>query len=342
LLPVESFAAKNVLHTPSSVHIKKLSASKLTLNWSKVAGASGYQIFRYNPDKKKYTIKKTIKGSSKLKWTDTKLTPNNKYRYKIRAYKYDRKKQYSAFTYIVSAVTNTSSYKKVNASNIKSVSSITIGLREAKKVKGEAIPSKAAKKKGKKVIDKSVRLFVPNTGHLTIDKNGKIVGKAVGNTNVYLRAHNGYLKKIKVKIVDYAIPSKWNNLDEIEPESRYILKNFKNDVTTIAAYFEQYIFDNDVYGGRLKLNSDGTISNENELNYEPIKDSIEHLLQNSPYSISITVGKTGVFFTLYNIGESILEYIDFYFYIDYKEDELNSQWETKIAPHWSFQLFVGV
>ncbi len=54
-----------------------------TVDWSKVEGATGYQIFRYNPDLEKY---EKLTNTTSLTYTDSALAEGTKYYYKVRAY----------------------------------------------------------------------------------------------------------------------------------------------------------------------------------------------------------------------------------------------------------------
>jgi fibronectin type 3 domain-containing protein len=74
---------------PAKVGSLKLTAASksVTLKWSKVSGATGYEIYRLNAKTKKYEKIKTVKGDSTLTWKNTKLTKGTTYKYKVRAYR---------------------------------------------------------------------------------------------------------------------------------------------------------------------------------------------------------------------------------------------------------------
>ncbi len=55
------------------------------LSWSKVKGASGYVVYRYDSNKKKYVKVKTVKGKTAV--TIKKLNSNEKYKFAVKAYK---------------------------------------------------------------------------------------------------------------------------------------------------------------------------------------------------------------------------------------------------------------
>ena len=76
--------------------LKSKKAKTAKINWKKVTGASGYQLFRSGKKNGKY---KKIKDIRKTSCTDKKLKGGTKYYYKIRAYiKISGKKQFSSFS----------------------------------------------------------------------------------------------------------------------------------------------------------------------------------------------------------------------------------------------------
>lgn len=71
----------------TGLKVSTQSSSQIKLNWKKVRGASGYQIYRYNKSKKKYEKIAEIRSGSAISYRDKFLKKNTKYMYKIRAYK---------------------------------------------------------------------------------------------------------------------------------------------------------------------------------------------------------------------------------------------------------------
>lgn len=69
--------------------IKSLSAKKktITVKWYRVAGASGYKIYRATKWNGKYKLVKTIKKGSTISFKNKKLKKKKTYYYKIRAYR---------------------------------------------------------------------------------------------------------------------------------------------------------------------------------------------------------------------------------------------------------------
>ncbi len=75
----EAFAA-----TAPTVSCSSYSASGITLSWTAVEGATGYQVFKYDVANAKYNI---VQTSSARNYTDSKLTAGTVERYLVRAYK---------------------------------------------------------------------------------------------------------------------------------------------------------------------------------------------------------------------------------------------------------------
>lgn len=79
-------SAKTLLNTPKLV-AKASGGGKITLTWTKVAKATGYEIYYSTKKNGKYTRLKTVSKSSKRKYVDKGLAKGEKYYYTIRAYR---------------------------------------------------------------------------------------------------------------------------------------------------------------------------------------------------------------------------------------------------------------
>lgn len=80
---------------PSTPVLKGLSAASCTalkLTWGKVAGATGYRVYRKCPSDKSWQALTTIKNGSTVAFTDTGLTCGKNYTYTVRAYTTQGKK----------------------------------------------------------------------------------------------------------------------------------------------------------------------------------------------------------------------------------------------------------
>lgn len=96
--PYSSVVKKTTkLATPSL----KLSSGKkkATVSWKKVSKANGYQIYKATSKNGKYSLKKTIKSGSTLKFIDKNLKSKKTFYYKVRSYStVDKVKIYSDFS----------------------------------------------------------------------------------------------------------------------------------------------------------------------------------------------------------------------------------------------------
>lgn len=100
---------------------KKKSASfdKIKLSWSKVSGADGYVVQRYNSSKKAYETQKTITKGSTVSYTNSNLNASTTYKYRVRAYKKIGKiKVYGSYSTTISAKTSGAKSGKITASKV--------------------------------------------------------------------------------------------------------------------------------------------------------------------------------------------------------------------------------
>lgn len=83
---------------PANIKVTASKKASISIKWSKVSNASGYEIWRSNSAKGNYSKIKTIKNSSTTSYTNTKLKAE-RYYYKVRAYKTSTNENvYSSFT----------------------------------------------------------------------------------------------------------------------------------------------------------------------------------------------------------------------------------------------------
>lgn len=88
---------KSTLKAPS-LTAKKASKTSIRLSWTKTGGASGYQIYKYSPSKKRY-VKAATKSYKVCATTNKKLKRHRRHYYKIRAYRVvNGKYVYSSFS----------------------------------------------------------------------------------------------------------------------------------------------------------------------------------------------------------------------------------------------------
>ncbi len=95
-------SAKTMLNTPT-LKARSTARGKVTLTWSKVAKASGYEIYYSTEKNGIYTKLKTVSKSSARRYVDSGLASGEKYYYTIRAYRtVNGVKTYSSYNTIKS------------------------------------------------------------------------------------------------------------------------------------------------------------------------------------------------------------------------------------------------
>ena len=338
--------AQESMNAPSFPHVKRVSNTALQVSWNKVKGASGYEVFRYDSSKKKYVKAKTISKPSIVKWKDAKLKTGKKYSYKVRAWQKVRNvsgknvKQYSAFTYAVSAAPYKRRSNIVNAgTTFKGSTTMTIGLMQKLKLPVSVTPSKYGKSKKKTVIDKNVRVLLTNKTFIGQADSKTIIGKAVGKTNVYALAHNGNVEKITVNVVDYAKPTDWywNNLNEMNKDELALFTNHSKELTDVVSWLAQHSSKE----GRLLLDDDGNLINEEGIVLGEMESQIKSFLSCiEPTGLDITVSKRGIRVGTWSYGRYDIIYN---IQDDYNEPKNAGVYDgLKIAPHWHYSLFLAV
>ena len=176
----------------------------LKISWTKVQNVSGYDIYFVKCGKNNtYKKIKTIKGNKTFTWTKTGLKKNTPYKVYVRAYVTKNGKK----TYVRKSNTAhayTVGWSKVKYTNAKSVTAAKTSLtvKKGKTVKLKASVNKL--KKGRKLMHTGhiprLRYISSNKKVATVTKNGKIKGVKKGTCTVYVLAHNGISKKVKVTV----------------------------------------------------------------------------------------------------------------------------------------------
>ena len=101
-----AYSATSSLTTKTATpKISKLTAGskKATVNWKKVTGATGYEVYMSTKKGSGYKKIKTVTNSKTVKYTKTKLTRKKTYYFKIRTYRtVNGKKVYSSYSSVKS------------------------------------------------------------------------------------------------------------------------------------------------------------------------------------------------------------------------------------------------
>lgn len=185
------------------------------LSWNKIDEADGYFIYSSVSGKKMKKVFDTRKRASKKKakkstakstgaktvtYTFKKRKSGTVYQYQIRAYKLvNGKKKVFCKSMVVYSVANNQSGKLTNVKNIKlKKKSYTLQVKQTAKIKAKYTAYKKNKKLYSRV--KTFRYISSNTNVATVTKAGKIKTVKAGTCTIYVLAHNGVRKAVKVTV----------------------------------------------------------------------------------------------------------------------------------------------
>jgi len=120
---------KLTVPTPMNVKLTNSSANSLKVSWTKVAGASGYEIYRATSKSGTYKKIETITSGTTISYTNKSLTNGKTYYYKVCAYKtVDASNKYSDYCSIQSKKVNLA--KSAVTATAKSKSSIKLSWKK--------------------------------------------------------------------------------------------------------------------------------------------------------------------------------------------------------------------
>lgn len=192
----------------SGTPLAKLTAKSksITISWNKIQGADGYDIFfaQCNHNGKKIATKsvKTIKGNKTFKWTKSGLKKGTAYKAYVSAYIYKNgKKTYVKNSPLMHAYTGNGTKNYTNSKSVK-VNKTKVTLKKGKTFKIKAKVNKVNKRK--KLMPKShaptLRYMTSNNKIASVNSGGKITAKGKGTCYIYVFAHNGVSKRVKVTV----------------------------------------------------------------------------------------------------------------------------------------------
>ena len=268
-------------------YFKGMSAKKgIVLSWKKNNDVDGYVI--YKNGRKLKTIK-----SSKTKYTDKKVKTNKAYTYEIQSYKnVEGRKTLSIKSLKIKVVKTNANSKKQNVTgfeNIKKEYKLGIGessrLKPTVKITKKSKKVKNTKKVKQKAYSKKIRWSSSNPSLVKVDKNGRITAasdKTTGTAYIYVMAHNGVQKKIKVSVVNYALLGSVKNLKKVNENSvKELLTISKNDTSKIAEYFQ---YNNPGESVELKYGREGVNTDDGGYTYKDcIKMNTEIAIEKEMY-----------------------------------------------------------
>ena len=178
-------------------------ANNLTLGWTRIIGADGYDIlFTSCGNGSSYSLIKSVNGENVLGWTVSGLAKGIAYKAIVRAWiLQDGNKVYVESSPDVHAYTSDGNKKYTNAKSV-SVKKTKVKLKKGKKYKIKAKVKK--RKKGRKLMSAKhtakLRYMSSNTKIVTVTKNGTIKAVGKGTCYVYIYAHNGVSKRIRITV----------------------------------------------------------------------------------------------------------------------------------------------
>ena len=178
----------------TGIKAKTTTVNSITLQWTKTAGATGYEIYKYNSSTKKYEKIKSVTANS---YKVTNLKGNTNYKFKVRAYT-----KAADGTIIYGANSNVFTAKTKIAYSVKFAgSSATIYIGATKQLKATTNPAKRTLTW--KSSDTSIAK-VSSNGVVTALKKGTVTitasFKAEGKT--YKSTYKITVKKPSVKLSD--------------------------------------------------------------------------------------------------------------------------------------------
>ena len=178
----------------------------LKLKWNKIKGADGYYVYAgcygSKMEKPAQIINKNNKRSIKItKLNGKKIKRNKVFAAKIEAFKIiDGKKTVIA----KSDICYLAGDKNKKYTNAKAISLakkyIKLNVGETEKISATTIPIDNKKKQLTFLNVKKFRYVSLDESIVTVDKNGKLKGVAVGTTKVHVYARNGLSKTLSVTV----------------------------------------------------------------------------------------------------------------------------------------------
>ncbi|MBR2707522.1 MAG: Ig-like domain-containing protein [Mogibacterium sp.] len=187
----------------------KAGKTKMTIRWNKVKGVAGYDIFlaKCNRHGKKFAYRKvkTIKGNKTFVWKKSGLKKGTAYKFYVKAYTMKAgKKTYIRKSPAVHSYTGNGTGNFTNAKSVtlRNVRKGKLSLKKGKTFRIKAKVNKVNKKK--KLMPKShtskLRYLSSDRKVATVSKSGRITAKGTGKCTIYVFAHNGVSKSIRVTV----------------------------------------------------------------------------------------------------------------------------------------------
>ncbi|MBR3787547.1 MAG: C40 family peptidase [Firmicutes bacterium] len=132
--------------------VKRASYNSLKISWKKVPDASGYRIYRSTSAKGEYKRVATLKGNSKLSYTDKKRSCGKKYYYKVKAFKTSGLKRYYSYASAYKTGRTTPAKVRFNDETFSWYSSVDLCWNRAKGATGYVVYRSTSSKSGYKAV----------------------------------------------------------------------------------------------------------------------------------------------------------------------------------------------
>ena len=326
------------LKAPEKVRAKSYKGKKLRLSWKQTQGAEGYVIQEYKNAKKKF-VKVAETAGVKTDWTSGKTKKKRTYR--VCAYRMeDEKKIMGNYSYTVSAIPYKKKSKTVNAGEVLAKQyQIKLGLREAKQMEVTVKNSRFAKNKKAKLIDNMLRWYTTDSTVATVDEKGVVTARGkVGNCQIYARAHNGnYTGLIQIEVCNFARPESFD-VTYTQPDMTTLLKDYKEDLSVIAEYFEFCYSQGNTQLGRVAMKSDRSDLEvfSSKMFIEPVRENIRKVLNDYPGNMSIYSYSQGIEFDL---SDGKYHLLVAFIYTDVSSDFEETANYFWVAPRWMCEFY---
>lgn len=219
------------LPATSSVKVSKEATTSVYLTWSKVTGATGYQV--YNPKTKKWESSK-----GKTSYTIKSLAANSKYTAKVRAFRKTSKKTYYGVEKSITFVTKPAALKNVKVSDI-TTNSLKVSWSKASNVSGYSVlvydySTKKETKTNTKSTSLTVKSLKPGTKY-------KVTVRAYAKNAEYIYSDNVVQTVTLLKLTD--APVSWSAVSKATKYKveRYNPETFGWDAiteTTATSYID--------------------------------------------------------------------------------------------------------
>lgn len=189
----------------TGLKVVKATTSSIQLKWNKQAGASGYQLQRYNSDKRTWELLGYLEGENCNSYTDKKLKSGTDYTYVVNAYvKMDDKYLFGGFSDYFKARTADKKPKTPVLSKVSNVSSgILVKWTKVSNADGYYVYRQAKGGKWKKIASVPGALSTDFTDYSVNNKNGSVYSYSVA---AYRGSVVGSYNKIGKKMIRLSAP----------------------------------------------------------------------------------------------------------------------------------------